>query len=101
MPLTWQELLRQPAGSVIVDDYEIAGGGIITEALKDLEYDHKNIRWSGDAMTEAERVKLLGNSGLVVWMTGLSGSGKTTTAQEVERRLVARASLRMCSTGVS
>ncbi len=75
---------------VIVDDYEIAGGGIITEALKDLEYDHKNIRWSGDAMTEAERVKLLGNSGLVVWMTGLSGSGKTTTAQEVERRLVAQ-----------
>ena len=75
---------------VIVDDYEIAGGGIITEALKDLDYDHKNIRWSGDAMTEAERSKLLGNSGLVVWMTGLSGAGKTTTAQEAERRLVAK-----------
>ena len=75
---------------VIVDDYEIAGGGIITEALKDDAYDNKNIRWSGDAMTEGERAKLLGNSGLVVWMTGLSGSGKTTTAQEVERRLVAQ-----------
>lgn len=75
---------------VIVDDYEIAGGGIITEALKDDAYDNRNIRWSGDAMTEGERARLLGNSGLVVWMTGLSGSGKTTTAQEVERRLVAQ-----------
>lgn len=75
---------------VIVDDYEIAGGGIITEAMKDDAYDNKNIRWSGDAMTEGERARLLGNSGLVVWMTGLSGSGKTTTAQEVERRLVAQ-----------
>lgn len=73
---------------VIVDEYEIAGGGIITEALKDDDYDNKNIRWSSDAMTAAERTRMLGNSGLVVWMTGLSGSGKTTTAQEVERRLV-------------
>ena len=74
---------------VIVDEYEIAGGGIITESLKDDDYDNKNIRWSGDAMTAAERSRMLGHSGLVVWMTGLSGSGKTTTAQEVERRLVA------------
>lgn len=75
---------------VIVDDYEIAGGGIITEALKDEEYDERNIRWSFDAMTSTERRRLLGTSGLVVWMTGLSGSGKTTIAQEVERRLVAQ-----------
>ncbi len=75
---------------VIVDEYEIAGGGIITEAMKDEAYDDKNIRWSSDAMTSTERSRMLGNSGLVVWMTGLSGSGKTTVAQEVERRLVAQ-----------
>ena len=73
---------------VIVDEYEIAGGGIITEAMKDEEYDERNIRWSSDAMTAGERSRLLGYSGLVVWMTGLSGAGKTTIAQEVERRLV-------------
>lgn len=73
---------------VIVDDYEIAGGGIITEALKDEEFDERNIKWSADAMTSAERSRILGNSGLVVWMTGLSGAGKTTISQEVERRLV-------------
>jgi adenylylsulfate kinase len=31
---------------------------------------------------------MTGRKGLVVWMTGLSGSGKTTIAQEVERRLL-------------
>ena len=73
---------------VIVDEYEIAGGGIITESLAEYDYDTRNIRWSGDAMTSAERARHQSNRGLVVWMTGLSGSGKTTIAQEVERRLV-------------
>ena len=72
---------------VIVDDYEIAGGGIVTEALLSEDYDKRNIRWSAEAMTGAEREQLTGRRGLVVWMTGLSGSGKTTIAQEVERRL--------------
>jgi bifunctional enzyme CysN/CysC len=75
---------------VIVDGYEIAGGGIVAEALSDDDYDARNLRWSSDAMTAAERTKLTGRRGLVVWMTGLSGSGKTTIAQETERRLEAQ-----------
>ena len=75
---------------VIVDGWEIAGGGIITEALQDEAYDKRNIRWSADALTDSERARLQGHRGLVVWMTGLSGSGKTTIAQEAERRLLAQ-----------
>lgn len=73
---------------VIVDGYEIAGGGMITEALEEYDYNTRNIRWSCDGLTESERVKCTGSRGLVVWMTGLSGSGKTTIAQETERRLL-------------
>ncbi len=73
---------------VIVDGYEIAGGGIVTEAMEEEDYNKRNIRWSSDAMTAQERERLTGRKGLVVWMTGLSGSGKTTLAQEAERRLV-------------
>jgi len=74
---------------VVVDDYEIAGGGIITEALSDPDYDGRNIRPSADAVSGAERQQLTGHKGLVVWLTGLSGSGKSTIANEAERRLLA------------
>jgi bifunctional enzyme CysN/CysC len=73
---------------VIVDGYEIAGGGIITQAMDEYDYNTRNIRWSSGDVTQEERVRMTGRKGLVVWMTGLSGSGKTTIAQEVERRLL-------------
>ncbi len=75
---------------VLVDDYEISGGGIITRFLPAEDYDARNIRWSASALTAGERSRLTGRRGLVVWMTGLSGSGKTTIAQEAERRLLTR-----------
>jgi bifunctional enzyme CysN/CysC len=73
---------------VIVDGYEIAGGGIITQAMDEYDYNTRNIRWSSGDVTGEERQRMTGRKGLVVWMTGLSGSGKTTIAQEVERRLL-------------
>ncbi|MBE6033053.1 MAG: adenylyl-sulfate kinase, partial [Clostridiales bacterium] len=73
---------------VIVDDYEVAGGGIITEALPAGDFDHRNIRWSGRNISAGERKQILGHNGLIVWMTGLSGSGKTTIAEGVEKQLV-------------
>lgn len=72
---------------VIVDGYEIAGGGIITGVLEDHDYNVRNIRWQESALSREERIRSMGHSGHVVWMTGLSGSGKTTLAQEAVRRL--------------
>ncbi len=40
------------------------------------------------ALERAERSKLLGSHGAVVWLTGLSGSGKSSVAYGVEARLV-------------
>jgi len=40
-----------------------------------------------------DRERALGQRGCVVWFTGLSGSGKSTVAREVERRLTARGRL--------
>lgn len=37
---------------------------------------------------QQERTAALGYSGAVVWLTGLSGSGKSTVAYEAERQLV-------------
>lgn len=38
-------------------------------------------------LTRAEREKKLGQSSKVIWLTGLSGSGKSTIAQQLERLL--------------
>jgi len=45
--------------------------------------------WHPGAVAREERAALTGGSGAVVWLTGLSGSGKSTVAVELERRLVA------------
>lgn len=44
--------------------------------------------WHAGAVTRAERAAVTGGTGAVVWFTGLSGSGKSTVAVEVERALV-------------
>jgi bifunctional enzyme CysN/CysC len=45
--------------------------------------------WHDGAVVRAERAAVTGGPGAVVWFTGLSGSGKSTVAVEVERSLVA------------
>lgn len=79
---------------VIVDNYEIAGGGIITAALEDEEQEIResamlrNCRWQDSKVAYEERCCLLGQKGLIVWFTGLSGSGKSTIAVELEKMLI-------------
>jgi len=48
-----------------------------------------NMVWHSGQVTYEDRCSLLKQKGLVVWFTGLSGSGKSTIAVEVERRLIA------------
>lgn len=43
---------------------------------------------STQGLSRDERERLLGHKGCVVWLTGLSASGKTTIAQALERLLV-------------
>lgn len=46
-----------------------------------------NITWTSVRVTEEMRAQRLGQRGLVVWMTGLSGSGKSTMAVGLDSRL--------------
>src|SRR3954467_6905630 len=52
-----------------------------------------NITWHGGAVTRDDRQRLLGQRGVTVWMTGLSGSGKSTIAVLLEQQLIARGRL--------
>lgn len=49
-----------------------------------------NITWHEGAVTREERAQKLGQRGATVWMTGLSGSGKSTIAVALEQVLLAR-----------
>src|SRR5215831_4349077 len=49
-----------------------------------------NIVWHEGAVTRADREKLNGHKGATVWLTGLSGSGKSTIAVDLEKRLAER-----------
>ncbi len=46
-----------------------------------------NVHWHEGDITREHRAKLLGHKGATIWFTGLSGSGKSTVAVELEGRL--------------
>ncbi len=49
-----------------------------------------NVVWHPGLVSRAERASALGGTGMTVWLTGLSGAGKSTVAAEVERLMLAR-----------
>jgi adenylylsulfate kinase len=49
-----------------------------------------NIVWHPGAVTRTDREQLNGHKGATVWLTGLSGSGKSTIAVDLEKNLWAR-----------
>lgn len=57
------------------------------DGKKNLQDKEKNISWHGGKIDKASREEILGQKGMVVWFTGLSGSGKSTIAVEVEKML--------------
>ncbi len=52
-----------------------------------------NITWHEGHVTRQEREKLLEQKGVLIWFTGLSGSGKSTIAYTLEHALVQRGHL--------
>lgn len=52
-----------------------------------------NVHWHHGDVERADRNKLLGQKGVTLWFTGLSGSGKSTVAVALERALHAKGSL--------
>jgi len=49
-----------------------------------------NIVWHEGAVKRADREQLNGHRGATVWLTGLSGSGKSTIAVDLEKALLSR-----------
>jgi len=74
---------------VIIDDGQICGGGTIFGGVYTdrTVAKSKNIFWTEGKITPRTRAMRSGHRGAVVWLTGLSGAGKSTIAQSLERDL--------------
>ncbi|MDF7807647.1 sulfate adenylyltransferase subunit CysN [Pontiellaceae bacterium B12219] len=53
----------------------------------------QNIVKSESLVTQADREKLLNQKGATIWLTGLSGSGKSTVAKDLEKELIGQGHL--------
>jgi len=54
------------------------------------ELKSKNITWHESQVGRKEREAIVGQHGVTIWLTGLSGSGKSTVAIAAERELINR-----------
>jgi len=74
---------------VIIEDRQVSGGGIIFGGVytERGRIKSSNIFWTEGNVTARHRRLRNGHRGAVVWLTGLSGAGKSTIAQALEREL--------------
>ncbi len=85
--------LKQTGRFVIVDEYEIAGGGIITECLDDglsgirENVALRNIKWKKSTITVDERINKYNQIPKMILITGAKGSGRTEVARGLEKIL--------------
>jgi bifunctional enzyme CysN/CysC len=78
---------RDTGGFILIDrlSNETVAAGLIRFALRRAQ----NIHWQAVDISRASRAELLGQRACVLWFTGLSGAGKSTVANLVEKKLFA------------
>ncbi len=84
----------EPTGRfVIVDGYDIAGGGIIREVVEDEQAQNRelsrqrNLQWVRGDVSPGERAELTGHPAGMVLFTGAAGTGKHAVARALELEL--------------
>jgi len=85
LPFDSYEENRETGAFVLVDRLTNATVccGMIVHALRRAS----NVHWQPETVDRATRVAIKGHTPVVIWFTGLSGSGKSTIANALECRL--------------
>jgi bifunctional enzyme CysN/CysC len=86
-PITFEpyDVNRQLGGFILIDKYTNAtvAAGMIQFSLRRAD----NVHWQPTAITRDNHAAMKNQNPRVLWFTGLSGSGKSTIANEVEKQL--------------
>ncbi len=79
---------RDMGSFILVDKLsnETVGAGMIVFGLRRAD----NVHWQAMDVSKQARAALKGQKPCILWFTGLSGSGKSTVANILEKRLLAR-----------
>ncbi len=77
-------VMREPVAQILKDYYRSAKR-TEKETIKST-----HIKWHETGITKQDREKRNGHRGIVIWLTGLSGSGKSTIAVELQAQLFER-----------
>ena len=90
---------RDLGGFILIDRITntTVGAGLLHFALRRSQ----NVHWQALDVNKAARAELKGQKPCVLWFTGLSGAGKSTIANLVEKRLHASAATPICSTATT
>ncbi|MGL4415486.1 sulfate adenylyltransferase subunit CysN [Roseinatronobacter monicus] len=85
IPFTPYSESRDLGGFILIDKMtnRTVGAGLIHFALRRAQ----NIHWQATDISRTHHASLKNQKPMVLWMTGLSGSGKSTIANIVERKL--------------
>jgi bifunctional enzyme CysN/CysC len=90
------DLAREAARTgrfVIIDNHEISGGGIVTEALEDKQTlvkgkgSHHNYQWERSFIVPEERAERYKQRATLIIITGQKGAGKKALAKTLEKKL--------------
>jgi len=95
MALDAHDKLPNTARFALIDGHDVVGGGIVD--LHDIPDQRRlllriasNLTAVDHAVPAAARAERNGHQGMVVWLTGLSGAGKSTIGMALERMLFER-----------
>lgn len=104
-PGAYAEVTLHTRGALVLDNFDrnpalgafqlLAAGGAVAGAglifgghyLDRAEVKSENIFWSEGNITAPQRARRNRHKGAVLWLTGLSGSGKSTISRALEREL--------------
>ena len=87
------DVLAATSRFVIVDDYEIRGGGIVREALPDRQSEIRekvmlrNLKWEPSIIPPERRAEQYGQRATLILITGEHDTGRKALAKELEARL--------------